>query len=86
MRGTGLGEVADGGGHVLVRVDAVRRLVAGRVGPGGEDALAGLLGYARGKGWLSGDGGSVRARVERGWDRATAAAPGPCRGPGRPAR
>lgn len=66
VRSTGLGEVADGGGHVLVRVDAVRRLAAGRVGPDWEDDLAGMLGYARSKGWLSDDGDSVRAHVERG--------------------
>ncbi|MER5671576.1 hypothetical protein [Pseudonocardia alni] len=65
VRRTGLGEVADDGGHVLVRVDAVRRLAEGRVGPGWEDDLAGMLGYARGKGWLSDDGEAVRAHVER---------------------
>ncbi|WP_224387223.1 hypothetical protein [Pseudonocardia sp. ICBG1293] len=63
VRRTGLGEVDDG--HVLVRVDAVRRLAAGRVGPGWEDDLAGMLGYARSKGWLSDDGRTVRAHVER---------------------
>lgn len=66
VRRTGLGEVAAGGEHVLVRVDAVRRLAAGRVGPGWEDDLAGMLGYARSKGWLSDDGEAVRAHVERG--------------------
>ncbi|WP_337830708.1 hypothetical protein [Pseudonocardia sp. TMWB2A] len=65
VRDTGLGEATADGGHVLVRVDAVRRLAAGRVGPGWEDDLAGMLGYARSKGWLSDDGGSVRAHVER---------------------
>jgi hypothetical protein len=65
VRCTGLGEVTDDGDHVLVRVDTVRGLAAGRVGPGWEDDLAGMLGYARGKGWLSDDGESVRAHVER---------------------
>ncbi|GAA1077193.1 hypothetical protein ACFU8R_17200 [Pseudonocardia alni] len=65
VRRTGLGELSDDGEHVLVRVDAVRRLAAGRVGPGWEDDLAGMLGYARSKGWLSDDGTAVRAHVER---------------------
>lgn len=65
VRRTGLGEVSDDGQHVLVRVDAVRRLAAGRVGPGWEDDLAGMLGYARSKGWVSDDGTAVRAHVER---------------------
>ena len=54
------------GDDVLVRVDTVRALAAGRVGPGWEDDFAGMLAYAGRKGWLSPDGSTVRAHVETG--------------------
>ncbi|BBG03406.1 MULTISPECIES: hypothetical protein [Pseudonocardia] len=54
------------GEDVLVRVDAVRRLAAGRVGDDWEDGFAGMLAYADRKGWLTDDGAAVRAHVEIG--------------------
>ena len=56
----------DGDGEALVVVDAVRRLAAGSVGETWESDFAAMLDYARSKGWLSEDGASIRAHVERG--------------------
>ena len=49
-----------------IRVDAVRRMASGSVGVTWEDDFAAMLGYARSKGWLSDDGSTIRAHVERG--------------------
>jgi hypothetical protein len=65
LRAQAVGTV-DGDGEALVRVDAVRRLAAGSVGATWEDEFEAMLGYARSKGWLSEDGASIRAHVERG--------------------
>jgi hypothetical protein len=46
-------------------VDAVRRLAAGRVGPTWDRDFERMLTYAAGKGWLSNDGTSIRAHLER---------------------
>lgn len=53
----------DGDG-ALIRVDAVRRLAAGRVLPGWEASFAKMLDYARSKGWLDDGGAAIRAHVE----------------------
>jgi len=58
--------VVDGDGEAMVRVDAVRHLVAGSVDEAWEAAFAAMLDYARSKGWLSEDGASIRAHVEWG--------------------
>jgi hypothetical protein len=52
------------GDEALVEVDAVRRLAAGRVGPGWEGDFAAMLDYAEGKGWIADQGRSIRAHVE----------------------
>ena len=52
------------GDDAYVAVDAVRRLAAGRVKPGWDDAFAGMLEYARTKGWLDGPGNAIKAHVE----------------------
>jgi hypothetical protein len=65
LRANAVGSV-DGDGEALVRVDAVRRLAAGSVGATWDDDFEAMLGYARSKGWLSEDGASIRAHVERG--------------------
>ena len=52
------------GDDAYVAVDAVRRLAAGRVGPGWDDAFAGMLDDARTKGWLDGPGNAIKAHVE----------------------
>jgi hypothetical protein len=65
LRAQGVGSV-DGDGEALVRVDAVRRLAAGAVDDTWEPAFAAMLDYAGSKGWLSDDGASIRAHVERG--------------------
>ena len=54
------------GDEALVEVDAVRRLAAGRVGPGWEGDFAAMLEYAGGKGWIADEGRSIRAHVEGG--------------------
>ncbi len=51
-------------GDALVTVAAVRRLASGSVGDGWDEQFAAMLDYARGRGWLSDDGGVVRAHVE----------------------
>ena len=52
------------GDEVWVRVPAVRAMAAGRVSPSWEDDFAGMLEYARSKGWLDDTGDSVKAHVE----------------------
>jgi hypothetical protein len=52
------------GDDAYVAVDAVRRLAAGRVEPGWDDKLAGMLEYARTKGWLDEAGNAIKAHVE----------------------
>lgn len=52
------------GDEALIGVDAVRRLAAGRVGDGWDDAFAAMLRYAEGKGWIADEGRSIRAHVE----------------------
>lgn len=64
VRQAAVGEVLPDGEHVMVEVAAIRRL-AGTVPAGWEDDLAGMLAYAKKKGWTSEDGSAVRAHVER---------------------
>ena len=52
------------GDEALIQVDAVRRMAAGRVGPGWEDDVAAMLRYAEGKGWIADEGRAIRAHVE----------------------
>jgi hypothetical protein len=65
VRQAGLGELLPGDTHVMVRVEAIRRFAAGRVGDGWESDLAGMLAYATKKGWTDESGEHVRAHVER---------------------
>ncbi len=52
-------------GHdALVDVDGVRRLAVGSVGPTWEADFLAMLDYARGRGWLTDEGKSIRAHVE----------------------
>ena len=60
-----LGVVLPDGEHVMVAVDAVRRLADGRVGPTWPDELAKMIDYAAGKGWTDEDRTHVRAHIER---------------------
>jgi len=48
----------------LIAVEAVRAAAAGRVDDAWAAGFAGMLDYARGKGWLTGDGTAIRAHVE----------------------
>jgi hypothetical protein len=52
------------GDDAWVAVDAVRRLAAGRVGPGWDAELAAMLEYAATKGWLDQTANTIRAHVE----------------------
>jgi len=52
------------GDDAYITVDAVRRMAAGRVGPEWERDLAGMLDYARAKGWLDEQGVAIRAHLE----------------------
>ncbi len=61
----GDGGAADADGHVAVRIDAVRRLAAGRVGAAWDDDFAGMIAYAQKKGWVTDDGEAILAHIER---------------------
>jgi hypothetical protein len=65
VRDDDLGELLPDGEHLMVPVETLRRLAAGRVGPGWPDDLAAMVDYAAGKGWTDRDGTRVRAHVER---------------------
>jgi hypothetical protein len=65
VRQADLGELSAGDTHLMVPVETIRRLAAGRVGPSWEQDLAGMLAYATKKGWVSEDGTRVRAHLER---------------------
>jgi hypothetical protein len=58
------GEFLSDGAHVMIGVDALRRLAEGRVPEGWDADFEKMLAYAREKGWLSEDGRSVRAHLE----------------------
>jgi hypothetical protein len=61
---SGVGELDGDGQHIYVRVEVLRQLAAGRVGPSWEDEFSAMLAYARKKGWMNDSGDSVRAHVE----------------------
>jgi len=65
VRADGLGELLPGDDHLLIPVDVIRRYAGDAVDPGWERDLAGMIGYASRKGWMSDDGSRVRAHVER---------------------
>jgi hypothetical protein len=52
------------GDDAFIAVDALRRLAAGRVGDGWKGDFAGMLEYARTKGWLDPSGTEIQAHVE----------------------
>ncbi|GAA5169409.1 hypothetical protein [Amycolatopsis dongchuanensis] len=62
----GVGELADGGEHVFVSIEALRKLASGRTGPGWPEDFAAMLAYAGSKGWLNDAADRVRAHIERG--------------------
>jgi hypothetical protein len=59
------GELLIDGAHVMIPVATLRRLAAGRVPDGWDADFDRMLAYARSQGWLSEDGESVRAHLER---------------------
>ena len=63
--GSGVFELLDDGEHIMVRIDAVRRLAESRVGPDWEADFAGMLAYAQRKGWVSEDGSGVLVAERR---------------------
>jgi len=65
LRAAGAGQL-DGDGEALVLVAAVRAMADGRVGASWDADFAAMLDYAGAKGWVSEDGASIRAHVERG--------------------
>jgi hypothetical protein len=52
------------GDHVWVDVDVVRRLALFSTAQGWDADFAGMVDYARTKGWLDDDGGRIRAHIE----------------------
>ena len=53
------------GDHAWVRTDALRRLAGSIATPEWEAAFAGMLDYARTRGWVDDEHGAVRGHVER---------------------
>ena len=53
------------GDHAWVRTDALRRLAGSIATPEWEEAFAGMLDYARTRGWVDDEHGAVRGHVER---------------------
>ena len=64
VRRQDLGEVLPDGAHLMVPLETVRRMAAGRVGPGWQQDFESMIAYAGRKGWLSDDGTRVRAHLE----------------------
>ena len=64
VRQEDLGEVLPDGDHLMVPLETVRRMAAGRVGPAWEQDFDSMIAYAARKGWLSDDGTRVRAHLE----------------------
>jgi len=52
------------GEDAWITVDALRRLAAGRVGPGWDDDFAAMLDYANSKGWFDPAAHAIRAHLE----------------------
>ena len=50
--------------HAWIRVDALRELAGAAATPEWEASLAGMLEYARSKGWVDDDLDAIRAHVE----------------------
>jgi hypothetical protein len=65
LTGQGIGRLLPSG-DVMVEIDAVRRMAEGRVPTGWDQDFAGMLEYARSKGWLDETGTSIQAHVEQG--------------------
>ncbi|MEU9064702.1 hypothetical protein AB0D13_39175 [Streptomyces sp. NPDC048430] len=61
----GLGELLPRGEHLMISVEAIRRLVGDRVRPSWSQDLAKMIDYATSKGWASTDGSRIRAHIER---------------------
>ena len=55
-------------GDVLIDVDSIRRMAAGRVPDGWDADFSAMLDYARDKGWLDEAGRAIQAHVE--WQAA----------------
>ena len=58
-------ELLPDGAHVMIPVETLRRLAAGRVPEGWDADFEAMLEYARSKGWLNDEGDAVRAHLER---------------------
>ena len=59
------GELLPNGVHLMIPVATLRRLAAGRVPDGWDADFDAMLAHAAGQGWLSEDGATVRAHLER---------------------
>jgi hypothetical protein len=59
------GELSEKADHVVVPVDTLRRLAAGRVPEGWEADFEGMLADAHTKGRLTDDGSAISAPLER---------------------
>jgi len=56
------------GDHAWITVDSLRRMAAGRVGPGWDEDFDAMLAFASSKGWVDPGGGAIQAHVE--WEDA----------------
>ena len=64
LRGTGTGSLDDAGDAVLDLPVLHERAQALATAPDWDDRWSKMIGYARSKGWVSADDGSVQAHVE----------------------
>ncbi len=62
LAGTGVASVEE---HAWIEIDAVRRLAGDAATPEWNESFATMLDYARSKGWVDDERGTVRAHVER---------------------
>ena len=53
-------------GQAFIRVEAIRQLSVGKVGPRFDEDFSGMLSYAKAKGWLSGDETAIQAHITGG--------------------
>ena len=62
LAGTGIAAVEE---HAWIEIDALRRLAGDEATPEWEESLGKMVDYARSKGWVDDERGTVRAHVER---------------------
>jgi hypothetical protein len=60
-----VGELLPGDSHLMISLDALRRMAADRVGPAWSEDFRKMIDYAASKGWVNENVTRVRAHLER---------------------